>query len=248
MTIWQTLFGGKPQEPLRTVPSFEEEEITSTKTPAEDPPAQTKLNANAAWPFPVAKPTEGLGGITTPLTKEDKEFIQAQQELSAEEAAAQAERIAAKERAFRGELKRSQFARAAELRRQEREELKQVVIDAPRHGIEFVHVGRTTFAWRYHSQDTHAADRRVIDVATAVCNPTDSYAKWHGSAVAAQNLLDGKYITLRIARDVDSVRDGLKMLGIATIEGNYERTEVLYAYEREKYAREQAAEQEGQGK
>lgn len=210
MTIWQTLFGGKPQEPLRTVPDLNEEADDAPASTSEIGPAKrfgvdgTILPSipapSAAWPFPVAKPYEGPGQ-TTPLTKDDVAAI-----VENEKADKRSE----------GELRAQHFAYLAEQRRLEREELKAVVTEAPEHGIEFVHVGRTTFAWRYHTQNDHVADRKVIDVATAVCNPNDTYAKWHGSAIAAQNLLDGKYITIR-TQEVASPRDAVKMLGLVAL-------------------------------
>lgn len=218
MTIFDhfnRLFGGKTEESPAEFPDTE-------PAPHEEAVIEpvTAISPAAAWPFPV------LGTIqTTVLTNQDLVQIAEQEKLTPEEVQAQQDRLqqkdakfAAEVRAEQGRIRGEHFQRMSINRRLEKEELKEVVMEAPEHGIEFVHVGKTTFAWRYHSlQEGFARNKRVIDISSAVCNPGDQYAKWHGSAVAAQNMLDGKYLTIRIGEDMTSPREAVQWMSLATL-------------------------------
>lgn len=208
MTIFDAfsrLFGSKTEETPAEFPDTEpsphvdyvhvDPSSNAASLHVEYPPSPA-----AAWPFPSASSISAVRPYTT---------TQVTTVTSADVAQIRREE---------GEIARAQYVRLAQIRREEKEELKNVVMDAPNHGIEFVHVGTTTFAWRYHSSgDGYARNKRVIDVSSAVCNPQDNYARWHGSAIAAQNMLDGKYLTIRIGEDLESPREAVRLMGLSTL-------------------------------
>jgi hypothetical protein len=197
MSLFDWSFGRKPTPSLPTITTWEDTQPSTSET---DAPADQELVA--AWPFPLNKPTTV---VLADLPKIEQTEAEIKRQQDAEDGIA----IAAL------------YEEAAEIRRIEKAELKEIVQEAPSHGIEFVHVGTTSFAWRYHTDDyndgVYASKRRVIDVSTAICNPIDQFAKWHGSAIAARNMLAGRFITLRINTDYDSPRDAVKHMGFPTL-------------------------------
>lgn len=199
MSLFEALFGKKP--PVRYV-SFSTWEDT-TPPELETLPEPVAANPVAAWPFPTRTTTTTHDGVTV-----TEEAPSAPVKVNVDKIAAY-------------------HAEQAAWRRAEKARLKEIVQTAPEHGIEFVHVGTTTFAWRYHSVDDETnfvRNKLLIDISTAVCNPSDQFAKWHGSAVAAERMLDGQYITLRIASDYESPREALLEMGFLTLEQEERRS------------------------
>jgi hypothetical protein len=186
MSIFDALFGRKTPE-LKTIPQWED---TAPPVLEIHPDANFEPVAlAAAWPFPSAAshPEPIVETETKPLVVNTAKLAQ-------------------------------HHAALAEERKALKQYLKEIVQSASEHGIEFVHVGTTTFAWRYatSAEEGYVRNKRVIHISTAVCNPADQFAKWHGSAIAAENMLDGKFITLRIDSGYKSPRDAINTMGLVT--------------------------------
>ena len=205
MSLFEALFGiKKPTQPTVGFSTWEDtkpNEVDETSGEAQERLAAS-VTPQAPWPFPT-KETQVVVEADLPAITESEVQI-----------AREARRIEAERKALH-------HAHAAKARREGKAELKEIVQEAPSHGIEFVHVGRTTFAWRYHDtiEDSgYVSTRRVIDVSSAICNPSDQFAKWHGSAVAARNMLTGKYMTIRFADVWRTPREALQLMGICSLE------------------------------
>jgi len=227
MSLFETLFGiKKPTQPTVGFSTWEDTkpgEADEISGEAQERLANLAfVEPQAPWPFPVG----GSAPITTQA--ELVQITESEEEIAREARRIESERIAL------------HHANAAKARREEKAELKEIVQEAPSHGIEFVHVGRTTFAWRYHNSIDDIGfvnSRRVIDVSSAICNPSDQFAKWHGSAVAARNMFLGKYMTIRISSDAGEPRDAVERLGMATLDYS-DRHEVEQNIRAREWARE----------
>lgn len=225
MSIFDALFGRKPPE-LKTIPRWEDtdfpepEQVVAHTTFGKP---MTELNLNAVWPFPTVStgPRQTSEGVVTAETEKE-----------------QTPRIVNTNQIAQYHAEQSAWRRAEKAR------LKEIVQAAPEHGIEFVHVGTTTFAWRYHSEaeEGYQRNKLLIDISTAVCNPADQFAKWHGSAVAAERMLDGAFITLRIDARHISPREALESMGMATLP-EYEAQQVQYKIWNRESDRKKAPEQ-----
>lgn len=213
MSLFDALFGRKPTPELKTIPQWED------TAPPEPEVEAAPVHPHAAWPFPsrVLSPT-----LDQKVPEHD---------------------VAEPEPLVVNTNKLAEYhAEQAVKRRAEKERLKEVVLAAPEHGIEFVHVGTTTFAWRYHTAPEEGGFVRhplVIDISTAICNPTDQFAKWHGSAVAAERMLAGQCVTLRIDGRHLSPREALEVMGMATLP-EYDAKEVQYKIWNREQARKDA--------
>lgn len=211
MSLFELLFGPKPE--LQPV-SFSSWEDTAPPEVEPGVVAHTLFgkpvteSEPAAWPFPSST-THTIqtvhGGVTVTEEAHDTDVPQL---------IVNVDKISA------------YHAEQAAWRRAEKARLKEIVQAAPEHGIEFVHIGTTTFAWRYHTAPEESGfihHPLVIDISSAICNPTDQFAKWHGSAVAAERMIEGEYITLRIASDYGSPREALIEMGLPTLEEDERR-------------------------
>lgn len=98
------------------------------------------------------------------------------------------------------------FKAAAEVRAQETVALKMVLQAAvASKEVEFIHAGRTTIAYRVRRPGGIRAGS-VVDIATSVCHPGDQYSHWRGSAYAARNLAQGKFITVKTPKQFGMYR------------------------------------------
>lgn len=95
-------------------------------------------------------------------------------------------------------------AKRANERRMEREEMKRYVAALQAEGVLFVEVHPdnhiTTDKPTRHGHMTiayHPDRRNVVQMATALCHPNDNFCKLTGRYMAAQALVDGRYISLR---------------------------------------------------
>lgn len=217
MSLFDTLFGRKPSE-LKTIPQWEDTTPPESEVAAHTTFGKplTEEDMNAAWPFPsAALPQSAVVGIDRvaddhfggnyKLGTHDKYVAPASVEV-AEPLVVNTNKIA------------QYHAEQAAWRRAEKARLKEIVTAAPEYGIEFVHVGTTTFAWRYHSEEEgFVRNKLLIDISSAVCNPNDQFAKWHGSAIAAERMLDDQFITVRIDSAYASPRDAVFSMGAVSL-------------------------------
>lgn len=108
------------------------------------------------------------------------------------------------------------FAQQAQARRAEKEQLFATLKTAVDTGeIRFYHGPKTTYAYRV-TRPAGGRAGRVVHVSTAICHPGDTYSKRLGSAYAAKNMLENKYVALRMPADFPNASEFIEFLAAMT--------------------------------
>ena len=166
----------------------------------QDQLADFSPDTSAAWPFPgsgsLRASAPASAQTLVPTTVEKKVLAPAAHwpfDVAPPDAPAEA-RVRIQE----GQTKKRNLKRLKESLAKNREVYK----------LEFLHAGRITIAYRTGIQNGKGKNYgKVIEFSTSICHKNDTYAKWVGSALAAQNFEKGAVARVPTPHGYASARD-----------------------------------------